>query len=446
MSSSLTGESKLTDVDPGDEAISGAVNETGVLEIRVTKEYGDSTVARILELVENSDSSKASQEKFITKFSRWYTPLVVFSALITAAVVAVVTGDINEGIRRACTFLVISCPCALVISIPLSFFAGIGGLSGKGILVKGANVIETLANVRNVVMDKTGTLTTGVFSVEEIIGTDTPENALRDAAYAEHFSNHPLAESIRNAYQGEVHDDEITEVKEIAGRGLSVRVNNAEILAGNYKLMKENGIACDEEPVSGTLVYVARNAVYEGCLVLRDQVKDNAKAAVDALHKASCRCIIVSGDQQDIVAETGRRIGADEAFGQCLPADKVEHVKKIRENGITAFVGDGVNDAPVLAAADAGFAMGVLGSDAAIEAADVVIMDDSLNRIPLTVKAASRILKVANQNIYGAIGVKLITLVLGAFGIASMWMAIFADTGVAMLCVMNSMRLLRVRE
>ena len=443
---SLTGESKLSDVDVGDEVYSGAVNETGVLEIRVTKEYGDSTVARILELVENTDSNKASHEKFITKFSRWYTPLVVFSAIITAILTAVITGDINEGVRRACTFLVISCPCALVISIPLSFFAGIGGLSARGVLVKGANVIEAMADVKQVVLDKTGTLTTGVFKVEKIISSVHLETALRDAAYAEHFSNHPLAQSIRSAYGKEISDEEITDVKEISGRGLCVHAGDREILAGNYKLMKEHGIACEEESDPGTLVYVAADGIYEGCLVLRDQIKDNAADTLRALHNGSVKCIIVSGDRQDITEETGRAIGADEVYGHCLPADKVEHVRRLKQAGGTAFVGDGVNDAPVLNAADVGFAMGALGSDAAIEAADVVIMDDSLNKIPLALKNAARILSVAKQNIYGAIGIKLLILALGAFGIANMWMAIFADTGVAMLCVMNSMRLLKAKE
>ena len=444
--SSLTGESKLSDVDPGDEVYSGAVNETGVLEIRVEKEYGDSTVARILDLVENNDSNKASHEKFITKFSRWYTPLVVFSAVITAVITALITKDVNEGIRRACTFLVISCPCALVISIPLSFFAGIGGLSGRGILVKGANVVETLAKVSQVVMDKTGTLTTGEFFVEETLGAKEPETVLRDAAYAEHFSNHPLADSIRNAYGKEIRDEEISDVKEIPGRGLCVTVNGDEILAGNYRLMKEHNIDCHEETVPGTLVYVAKNDVFEGCLVLRDHVKESASQMVSKLHESSIRCMIVSGDSRDITEETGRLIGADEAYGQCMPADKVEHIQRLKTNGVTAFAGDGVNDAPVLSAADAGFAMGVLGSDAAIEAADVVLMDDALDKIPLALKSSKRILRVAKQNIYGAIGIKLLILALGAFGIANMWMAIFADTGVAMLCVMNSMRLLRVRE
>jgi Cd2+/Zn2+-exporting ATPase len=444
--SSLTGESRLQDVDVNDSVISGAVNETGVLEIRVTKEYGESTVSRILELVENADSSKAKQEKFITKFSRWYTPLVVLSAVLTAIAVSVIYGDINEGIRRACTFLVISCPCALVISIPLSFFAGIGGLSGKGILVKGANVIETLANVSQAVFDKTGTLTTGEFSVEKTVGTETPEQALRDAAYAEYFSSHPLAEGIRRSYAGSIDEKKIANVRDIAGRGLSVTVDGDEILAGNYKLMKENGIECEKVTEAGSLVYVARNGVYEGCLVLNDSMKEEAVSAVSELHAKGTRCIIVSGDNQELADKVGQKAGADEVHGHCLPEDKVRLVSEFCKKGTTVFVGDGVNDAPVLAAADAGFAMGVLGSDAAIEAADVVIMDDSLKKIPLTLRAASRIIRVASENIYGAIGIKLLILILGAFGIANMWMAIFADTGVAMLCVLNSMRLLRIAE
>ena len=441
--SALTGESKLQDVDAGDEVISGAVNESGVLEIRVTKEYSDSTVARILELVENSDSNKASHEKFITKFSRWYTPVVVFSAIAVALFVAVFMKDVNEGVRRACTFLVISCPCALVISIPLSFFAGIGGLSSKGVLVKGANIIEILASAKNIVMDKTGTLTTGRFAVEEVRGTDNRDAVLRDAAYAEHFSNHPLALEIREAYSGSVSDSEITDVQEIAGRGMKANAGGHVILAGNYKLMKENNIDCEEETVSGTHVYVARDGVYEGCLILRDQMKENSAEAVRMLHDRGCSCMIVSGDRNDITEETGRKTGADQVFAQCLPADKVEIVERLKKEAVTLFVGDGVNDAPVLKTADAGIAMGALGSDAAIEAADVVIMDDSLEKISMALSASRRILKVASQNIYGAIIIKVATLILGAFGIANMWMAIFADTGVAMLCVLNSLRLLK---
>ncbi len=443
--SSLTGESKPRDVDPGDEVISGSVNETGLLEIRVTKEYGDSTVARILDLIENQESRKSSHENFITKFSRVYTPAVVFSAIAVAVIVALLGYGAEEGIRRACTFLVISCPCALVISIPLSFFAGIGGLSSRGILVKGANLIEPLANVEQVVLDKTGTLTSGRFAVADMRCTDgRKESLLEDAAYAEAFSGHPIALGIREAYGKEPDKGLISDVKEIAGRGTSVTVKGHEILAGNARLMRDRGIVIPGEEPAGTVVHVAKDGVYEGCLILKDRLKEDAAEAVSQLKKAGKKCIIVSGDDCNITEDVAREVGADLAFGECLPEDKVKKVIELKQKGITAFVGDGVNDAPVLTAADTGFAMGALGSDAAIEAADVVIMDDAPSRIALAITSAQRILKVANQNIRGAIGVKVLTLILGAFGLANMWMAIFADTGVAMLCVMNSMRLLRI--
>ncbi len=443
--SSLTGESKPRDVDAGDEVISGSVNQTGVLEMKVTKEYGDSTVARILDLVENQESRKSSQENFITKFSRVYTPAVVFSAIAVAIIVSLLGYGVEEGVRRACTFLVISCPCALVISIPLSFFAGIGGLSSRGILVKGANLIEPLAKVDQVVMDKTGTLTSGKFAVEEILADEGMKaQILEDGAYAESLSNHPVAVGIREAYGKQFDQSRISDVKEIAGRGMSVRYDDHAILAGNYKLMKDHQIDCRPETAAGTLVYVARDGVYEGCLVLRDQLKPDAKEAVRSLQAAGKKCIIVSGDNQETTDMIAKQLGADMAFGECMPADKVERLKELKKNGTTAFIGDGVNDAPVLTAADTGFAMGALGSDAAIEAADVVIMDDQPSKISLAITSAQRILRVANQNIYGAIIIKIGTLILGAFGIANMWMAIFADTGVAMLCVMNSMRLLHI--
>ena len=443
--SSLTGESKPRDVDEGDEVISGSVNQTGVLEMKVTKEYGDSTVARILDLVENQESRKSSQENFITKFSRVYTPAVVFSAIAVAIIVSLLGYGIEEGVRRACTFLVISCPCALVISIPLSFFAGIGGLSSRGILVKGANLIEPLAKVDQIVMDKTGTLTSGKFAVEEILADEAKKaQIVEDGAYAESLSNHPIAIGIREAYGKQIDHARVSEVKEIAGRGMSVKYDGHTILAGNYKLMQDHQIECRQETAAGTLVYVARDGAYEGCLVLRDQLKPDAKEAVRSLQAAGKKCIIVSGDNQETTDMIAKQLGADMAFGECMPADKVERLKELKKNGTTAFIGDGVNDAPVLTAADTGFAMGALGSDAAIEAADVVIMDDQPSKISLAITSAQRILRVANQNIYGAIIVKVGTLILGAFGIANMWMAIFADTGVAMLCVMNSMRLLHI--
>jgi Cd2+/Zn2+-exporting ATPase len=431
-------------VDVNDEVISGSINQTGVLEIKVTKEYGESTVAKILELVENSDGHKAAQEKFITKFSKYYTPIVVFSAIAVMIIAGIVYQDINLGIERACTFLVISCPCALVISIPLSFFAGIGGLSSHGVLVKGADVIDSLAKVKQIVMDKTGTLTSGRFAVEEIRHASDKKQVLKDAAAAEHFSNHPIAQGIQEAYEGTFGEDEIQDVKEIPGRGLRVKYHGEEILAGNAKLMKEQKIAFAEESSEGTLVYVARNGIYEGCLILRDQLKADSLETVKKLQAEGKKCIILSGDSQAVTDAIGRKLGTDQAIGGCLPEDKVRTVQELMKQGLTAFVGDGVNDAPVIHAADVGFAMGGIGSDAAIEAADVVLMDDSAKKIPLAVTSAQRILRIANENIYGAIIIKVVILVLGAFGFANMWMAIFADTGVAMLCVLNSMRLLHI--
>lgn len=441
---SLTGESKLRDVDVDDEVISGSVNETGVLEIRVTKEYGESTVAKILDLVENNDSHKAEHEKFITKFSKYYTPIVVFLAIAVAIFVGVFMGDFNEGIRRACTFLVISCPCALVISIPLSFFAGIGGLSSRGVLVKGANIIDDLAKVKQVVMDKTGTLTSGEFAVEEVLNASNQDTLIYDAACAEHFSNHPIAQGIKNACNQQVEDADITDVQEIAGRGLSVKLKSVEILAGNYKLMQDKSVVCEQQASTGTLVYVAKNGVYEGCLVLRDQLKKDSVEAIEVLQKEGKKCIIVSGDNQEITQAIGQQLHVDQAIGGCMPEDKVNVVKNFMKEGKTAFVGDGVNDAPVITLADVGIAMGALGSDAAIEAADVVLMDDSPSKISLAISASKRILFIANENIYGAITIKVLTLIFGALGIANMWWAIFADTGVAMLCVLNSLRLLKI--
>ena len=441
---SLTGESRLRDVDPGDEVISGSVNENGVLEIEVTKPYGESTVARILDLVENQESRKANAEHFITKFSRIYTPAVVFSAVVVAVIVAVVTKDVHAGIYRACTFLVISCPCALVISVPLSFFAGIGGLSKQGILVKGANMVEPLARAETAVLDKTGTLTEGVFEVSRVITGMDRDTVLRDAAYAEASSNHPIAAGIRAAYPEEIDSSAIGDVNEIAGRGIQVTVGDDVILAGNGRMMNDFGVPFSEENDPGTMVYVAKNGVYEGCIILEDRLKADAKDAVAALKQSGLKTVIVSGDNPKIAEKTGAALGVDEVHGGCMPQDKVERVMAYRKDGITVFAGDGVNDAPVLAAADIGFAMGALGSDAAIEAADVVIMDDKPTGMVKAIRGAKKILRVVNQNIYGAIGVKILTLILSAFGIANMWWAIFADTGVAMLCVLNAMRLLQL--
>ncbi len=441
---SLTGESKLRDVDEGDEVISGSVNENGLLEIRVTKEYGESTVARILNMVENQDTRKADAENFITGFSRVYTPAVVGSAILTAIAVSLLTGDVNEGIYRACTFLVISCPCALVISVPLSFFAGIGGLSRAGILVKGANMIEPLARTSVAVMDKTGTLTEGVLAVSGTVSASNPEETIEDAAYAESSSSHPIAVGIRNAFGKQIDESKISEVNEIAGRGIEVRRGEDHILAGNYRMMKDFGVECTEEQFPDTLVYVAKNGVYEGCIRLSDRIKEDAPEAVKKLKQAGLKTVIVSGDNPQLAERTGNELGIDEVYGGCMPEDKVKLVDRYRKEGITLFAGDGVNDAPVLAAADIGAAMGGLGSDAAIEAADVVIMDDRPSGIVKAVSGAKTILRIVNENLWGAISVKILTLILSAFGIASMWWAIFADTGVAMLCVLNAMRLLRI--
>ncbi len=441
---SLSGEAKLRDVDVGDEVLSGSVNETGVLEIVVQKTYGDSTVARILELVENSEAHKAKAERFITRFSRVYTPTVVAASVVTVIVTALLTKSIDEGIARACTFLVISCPCALVISIPLSFFAGIGGLSAQGILVKGATVIDRLATVKNIVMDKTGTLTSGTFAVTTILHARVKEEQLlHDAAAAEYFSGHPLALGIRAANPTPIDETTLTDMKQIAGRGISICENGNVILAGNARLLKEQGILFTEEEQHGTLVYVARNGQYEGCIVLQDQIKEGAVSAIDQLKKEGLHTVILSGDDQALTQEVARKLSVDEAIGACMPEDKVKEVERIRQRGMTAFVGDGVNDAPVIASADVGLAMGGIGSDAAIEAADIVLMNDRPEQISLAIQSARRILRTANTNIYFAISIKILTLIFGALGYANMWMAIFADTGVAMLCVLNAMRLLR---
>ena len=452
---SLTGESKPLDVDTGSDIMSGAVNGSGVLEVQVTKAYEDSTVAKILDLVENQQNTKSSHEHFITKFARVYTPAVVFSAIAVAVLVAVITGNVQDGIYRACTFLVISCPCALVISIPLSFFAGIGGLSSRGILVKGANLIEPLASIQQVVLDKTGTITAGTFVPAEIHAHGTDEDTvLKDAAYAELYSNHPIGQGICKAYAEKIGQDlgewkeasRSGSAEEIPGRGLSVTHEGSVILAGNRKLLEEHGISCEEIKDAGTLVYVAKDGIYEGCIRMRDEIRADTKQSIRKLQDAGRTCIVVSGDAQEITDAVAREAGCARAIGECLPEDKVHHVQQLCKNGVTAFVGDGVNDAPVLKTADIGFAMGAIGSDAAIEAADVILMDDKLSGIPFAIESAARILRIANENIYGAIIVKVLTLILGAFGIANMWMAIFADTGVALLCVLNSLRLLRMAE
>mgnify|MGYP000959506714 FL=1 len=442
---SLTGESNLRDVDVDDEVISGVVNTSGVLLIRTTKEFAQSTVSRILSIIEENNETKSKQEKFITKFSHYYTPIVVALAVIVAIVVSLVTGDMNEGIYRACTFLVISCPCALVISIPLSFFTGIGGLSMHGIMLKGANYVEKIAEIRTIVFDKTGTLTTGQFEASQLLDSLDDTKLMKLAAYAESYSNHPIAKAIQYAYQNEVDQTKISDMQEIAGRGISITLENHHVLVGNYKMMAENGVDCKQYMEPGTYVYVAEDGIFLGCILLKDTVKKNAANAIRNLNKNHA-CMIVSGDAKEICQEVGKELDIDSIYGGCLPEDKITCVNTVKKDGVVAFVGDGVNDVPVMRSADIGFAMGSLGSDAAIEAADVIITDDNLNKIDTTIRQAKRIIRIANQNIVFAIAIKVLALVLGALGIANMWMAIFADTGVAMLCVINAVRLLHVKE
>ena len=442
---SLTGESNLRDVDVDDEVISGVVNTSGVLLIRTTKEFAQSTVSRILSIIEENNETKSKQEKFITKFSHYYTPIVVALAVIVAIVVSLETGDMNEGIYRACTFLVISCPCALVISIPLSFFTGIGGLSMHGIMLKGANYVEKIAEIRTIVFDKTGTLTTGQFEVSQLLDSLDDTKLMKLAAYAESYSNHPIAKAIQYTYQNEVDQTKISDMQEIAGRGISITLENHQVLVGNYKMMVENGVDCKQYKEPGTYVYVAEDRRFLGCILLKDTIKKDAASAINHLNKNHA-CMMVSGDAEEICQEVGKELGINSIYGGCLPEDKITCVNTVKQNGVVAFVGDGVNDVPVMRTADIGFAMGSLGSDAAIEAADVIITDDNLNKIDTTIQQAKRIIRIANQNIFFAIAIKVLALVLGALGIANMWMAIFADTGVAILCVINAVRLLRIKK
>ena len=442
---SLTGESNLRDVDVDDEVISGVVNTSGVLLIRTTKEFAQSTVSRILSIIEENNETKSKQEKFITKFSHYYTPTVVALAVLVAIVVSLATGDMNEGIYRACTFLVISCPCALVISIPLSFFAGIGGLSMHGIMLKGANYVEKIAEIRTIVFDKTGTLTTGQFEVSQLLDSLDDTKLMKLAAYAESYSNHPIAKAIQYTYQNEVDQTKISDMQEIAGRGISITLENHQVLVGNYKMMVENGVDCKQYKEPGTYVYVAEDRRFLGCILLKDTIKKDAASAINHL-KRNHACMMVSGDAEEICQEVGKELGINSIYGGCLPEDKITCVNTVKQNGVVAFVGDGVNDVPVMRTADIGFAMGLLGSDAAIEAADVIITDDNLNKIDTTIQQAKRIIRIANQNIFFAIAIKVLALVLGALGIANMWMAIFADTGVAILCVINAVRLLRIKK
>lgn len=453
--SALTGESVPRRVETGSEIISGCINESGVLRVEVTKEFDDSTVARILELVENASSKKAQVENFITRFARYYTPAVVAAAALLAVVPPLALGaGFGPWIQRACIFLVISCPCALVISVPLSFFGGIGAASRNGVLVKGSNYLEALAQMDTIVFDKTGTLTKGEFKVTEIRPSGmSEEELLRLAALAEHYSNHPISLSIRDAYEkagGQMNLSSIGKNEEISGHGVQTEIDGSVVLAGNGRLMKAEGIAYEPCESIGTVVYLARDGVFAGTIVISDTVKEHAAQAIRDLKQAGVkRTVMLTGDRKAVGEAVAEKLGLDEAFTELLPADKVEQVECLlagqAEGRKLAFVGDGINDAPVLTRADIGIAMGSMGSDAAIEAADVVLMDDDPARISVVVRISRKTLSIVKQNIVFALGVKALVLALGAFGMANMWEAVFADVGVSVIAILNAMRALKTK-
>lgn len=448
--SALTGESLPREVTAGSELLSGCININGLISARVTKKYSESTVSKILELVENASSRKSTSEKFITRFARVYTPLVVVIAVILAIIPPLIIKDatFSQWVYKSLSFLVVSCPCALVISVPLSFFGGIGGASKNGILFKGSNYLEAAAKTEIVVFDKTGTLTKGVFKVQKIHSeTYKPEDLLKLAAYAENYSNHPISSSLKEAYNKEIDSMSISEVEEISGHGVSAMVENIKVLAGNDKLMEKFNIPYNKATYDGTVVHVAADGKYAGYILIADEVKSDASKAIETLKQQNIKEIVMlTGDSESAGINTARRLGIDKVYTQLLPADKVEKVEQLisekSEKGILMFVGDGINDAPVLARADVGVAMGGLGSDAAIEAADVVIMTDEPSKIASAIKISRNTLKIASQNIIFAITIKVLILILSTFGYASLWAAVFADVGVTFIAVLNSMRAL----
>lgn len=448
----LTGESLPRTVTEGSDVISGCINESGLIKVRVTKKFGESTVAKILDLVENSSSKKAKAENFITRFAKYYTPIVVICAVLLAVIPPLFVGGWAGWIHRALIFLVISCPCALVISVPLSFFGGIGGASKKGILVKGGNYLEVLANAEIIVFDKTGTLTKGVFNVTVVHPDHISESRLIElAAYAESYSVHPIAKSIIEAYGLDIDNTRITSCEEISGHGVKAVIDGLEVCAGNDKLMESIGVNWHPCHHVGTTVHVAVNGKYAGHIVISDEVKETSAAAVKALKDRGIRkTVMLTGDSKEVGEDTAKRLGLDCAYTQLLPADKVEKVegllKEKSEKGKLAFVGDGINDAPVLSRADIGIAMGAMGSDAAIEAADIVLMDDNPEKIADAIDISRKTIKIVYQNIVFALAVKLAVLVLGALGIANMWAAVFADVGVSVLAILNAMRAMKVSD
>lgn len=456
--SALTGESLPREAEAGDEVISGCINMTGLLKIKTTKEFGDSTVSKILDLVENASSRKSKSEAFITKFARIYTPAVVYSAIALAILPPLVrmfglgtAPEWGSWVYRALTFLVISCPCALVISIPLSFFAGIGGASNAGVLVKGSNYLETLSQTKYVVFDKTGTLTQGVFEVNAVHHNSMDQEKLLEyAALAESASSHPISKSLQRAYGKEIDRSRVTEIQELSGNGVTAKVDGIEVAAGNSKLMDRLGVAWIDCHHAGTIIHMAVNGEYAGHIVISDVEKPHAREAVQALKKAGVeKTVMLTGDSRKVAEHVAADLGIDEVHAELLPADKVakveELLKKKPEKGRLAFVGDGINDAPVLSRADIGIAMGAMGSDAAIEAADVVLMDDDPLKIAKAIRISRKCLRIVYENIWFAIGIKMICLLLGAVGIANMWLAIFADVGVMIIAVLNAIRALFVK-
>lgn len=475
----ITGESVPRSVREGEPVISGCINGNGLLRVRVDKEYRNSTVARILDLVENASAKKSPIENFITKFARYYTPIVVISALVLAIVPPILTGtSFLIWIQRACTFLVISCPCALVLSVPLSFYGGIGAASRAGVLVKGSNYLEALAEMEIFVSDKTGTLTKGEFKVSELIPAGTEQagafaedanrgegeaaraedprlaekqqELLETAAYAEYYSDHPIAQSIRDAYGKDIEEKRIADVKNVTGKGLEALLDQSPVYAGNAALMEAHGISVKPYHGAGTVVYVAKDGKLLGAIIISDTIKTEAKEAISRLKQLGVKqTVMLTGDRKAAGEAVANALGIDTVYAQLLPDQKVEIVEKLEQtvskNGKLAFVGDGINDAPVLARSDIGIAMGSLGSDAAIEAADVVIMDDNILKIPAVSKIAAKTVAIAKQNIVFALGVKILVLILGAIGIANMWAAVFADVGVSVICIINAMRMLKVK-
>ena len=452
--SALTGESVPREVTLNDEVLSGCINKNGMLTIKVTKEFGESTVSKILNLVENASSKKSQSEKFITKFAKYYTPIVVIIALVLAFIPPLIFKDtmFSEWIYRALSFLVVSCPCALVISIPLSFFGGIGGASKIGILIKGSNYLEMLSKAETIVFDKTGTLTEGSFEVREVKSINmSKEELIKIVAYAESFSNHPVAESVKNAYGKEINKELISKTEEISGHGIVAVVEGKEVFVGNDKLMVQKNITYEKCPKIGTVLYVAINNKFEGYILIADKIKDDSKNAINDLKKLNVKnTIMLTGDRKEVGEAVAKELKLDEVYTELLPDGKVERLeelmKKKTEKGKVIFVGDGINDAPVLALSDIGIAMGGLGSDAAIEAADIVIMTDEVSKISKAIKISRKTMKIVKQNIIFAITVKILVLILSAVGIATIWEAVFADVGVSILAIINSLRMLQVKN